>query len=99
MDADAGCERHALKESKRARKAAWGVAIAVVVVLFLSMPVIVVSIMQIVTADDICCFRYNGRVWMWDVTLTLGSSALDPWIYAMRIQEFKECFKRTMRFN
>ena len=97
---DAGCERHAqLKEAKRARKAAWGVAIAVVVVMFLSMPVSVVSIMQIVAADDICRFRYNSRVWMWAVTLTLASSALDPWIYAMRIQEFKECFKRTMRFN
>ena len=97
--ADAGGEKHAWKESKRARKAAWGVAIAVVVVMFLSMPVSVVSIMQIVAADDICRFRYNSRVWMWSVSLTLLSSAFDAWIYAMRIQEFKECFKRTMRFN
>ena len=96
---DAGGEKHSLKEAKRARKAAWGVAIAVVVVMFLSMPVSVVSIMQIVFVDDICRFRYNNRIWMWGATLTLLSSALDPWIYAMRIREFKECFKRTMRFK
>ena len=96
---DAGGEKHALKESKRARKAAWGVAIAVVVVMFLSMPVSVVSIMQIVFVDDICRFRYNNRIWMWGATLTLLSSALDPWIYAMRIREFKECFRRSMPFN
>ena len=57
MDADAACERHALKETKIGRRAAWGVAIAVVVVMFLSMPVSVVSIMQIVVTDDVCRFR------------------------------------------
>jgi len=57
VDADAACERHALKETKIGRRAAWGVAIAVVLVMFLSMPVSVVSIMQIVVTDDVCRFR------------------------------------------
>ena len=89
----------ALREAKGARKAAWGVAITIIVVMFLSMPTSVVGIMQVAVANDICRFRSNNRIWMWGATLTLLSSALDPWIYAMRIREFKECFKRTMRFN
>ena len=98
-DAAVGNERSVAKEVKRARKAAWGVAIAVAVVMSLSMPVSVVSIMQIVTSDDVCRFRYNNRAWMWGATLSLISSVLDPWIYTMRIREFKDCFKRTMHVN
>lgn len=87
------------KEVRRARKTAWSVAVAIVVVMFLSMPAIVVSIMQILVSDDVCLFRQNNRVWMWCATLSLVSSALDPWIYAMRIKEFRDCFKRTVRLN
>lgn len=92
-------QKRALREAKRAWKAARSVGFAIVVVMLLSMPVSVVSIIQIVTAGDVCRFRYNNQVWMWVATLSLLSSALDPWIYAMRIQEFKDCFKRTMRIN
>ena len=87
------------KEVRRARKTAWSVAVAIVVVMFLSMPAIVVSIMQILVSDDVCIFRQNNRIWMWCATLSLVSSALDPWIYAMRIKEFRDCFKRTVRLN
>ena len=87
------------KEVRRARKTAWSVAVAIVVVMFLSVPAIVVSIMQILVSDDVCLFRQNNRVWMWCATLSLVSSALDPWIYAMRIKEFRDCFKRTVRLN
>ena len=87
------------KEVRRARKTAWSVAVAIVVVMFLSMPAIVVSIMQILVSDNVCLFRQNNRVWMWCATLSLVSSALDPWIYAMRIKEFRDCFKRTVRLN
>ena len=87
------------KKVRRARKTAWSVAVAIVVVMFLSMPAIVVSIMQILVSDDVCLFRQNNRVWMWCATLSLVSSALDPWIYAMRIKEFRDCFKRTVRLN
>lgn len=87
------------KEVRRARKTAWSVAVAIVVVMFLSMPAIVVSIMQILVSDDVCLFRQNNRVWMWCATLSLVSSALDPWIYAMMIKEFRDCFKRTVRLN
>lgn len=87
------------KEVRRARKTAWSVAVAIVVVMFLSVPAIVVSIMQILVSDDVCIFRQNNRIWMWCATLSLVSSALDPWIYAMRIKEFRDCFKRTVRLN
>lgn len=96
---DVSGENSAVNEVKRARKSAWSVAIAVTVVMFLSMPAIVASILQIAVSNDVCRFRHNNRVWMWCATLSLMSSALDPWIYAMRITDFKDCFKRTMHFN
>lgn len=99
VSTDNNSEKRTAKEAKRARKAAWSVGIAIVVVMLLSLPVSVVSIMQVVSMGDVCRFRFNNQVWMWCATLSLISSVLDPWIYAMRIQEFKECFKRTMGFN
>lgn len=85
-------------EAKRAKKTAWTIAIVVVVAVILSMPVSVVSILQIVTTD-LCRRRNYNRAWMWGATLSLTSSALDPWIYAMRIREFRASFKRTLSFK
>ena len=82
-------------EAKRTKKTAWTVAIVVVVAVVLSMPVSVVSVLQIV-ATDLCRRRQYNRVWMWAATLSLTSSAMDPWIYAMRIREFRAFFKRTL---
>ena len=96
---DIGSEKSNVKEIKRARKAAWGVAIAFLIVMALSMPVTVISILQIVYAGDVCRRRSNNRAWFWGATVTLLSSALDPWIYAMRIREFRQCFRRAFRFS
>ena len=82
-------------EAKRTKKIAWTVAIVVVVAVVLSMPVSVVSILQISTTD-LCRRRHYTRAWMWAATLSLTSSAMDPWIYAMRIREFRTFFKRTL---
>ena len=87
-----------LMEAKRTRKKAWKVAIVVVVAVVLSIPVSVVSILQISTTD-LCRRRHYTRAWMWAATLSLTSSAMDPWIYAMRIRDFKASFKRTLCFN
>lgn len=96
---DMGSENSNVKEVKRARKAAWGVAITFLIVMALSMPVTVISILQIVHAGDVCRRRNYNRAWFWGATVTLISSALDPWIYAMRIREFRQCFKRVFRLS
>ena len=83
-------------EAKRTKKIAWTVAIVVVLAVVLSMPVSVVSILQIIGTSDLCLRREYNRVWMWAATLALTSSAIDPWIYAMRIREFRAFFKRTL---
>ena len=85
-------------EAKRNKKTAWTVAIVVLVAVLLSMPISVVSILQIVTSD-LCRRRQYNRAWMWAATLSLASSAMDPWIYAMRIRDFKASFKRTLCFT
>lgn len=84
-----------LVEAKRTKKTAWTVAIVVAVAVVLSMPVSVVSVLQIATTD-LCLRRHYNRAWMWAATLSLTSSAMDPWIYAMRIREFRAFFKRTL---
>ena len=91
----ADAERTPGIEAKKAKKNAWTVAIVVLVAIVLSMPVSVVSIMQIVTTD-LCRRRYYNRAWMWCASLSLTSSAMDPWIYAMRVREFKASLKRTL---
>lgn len=96
---DPAVAKRAAKEAKRARKAAWRVGVTVGAVMFLSLPVFVVGIIQVVIMGDLCRFRYYNQVWMWSTTLSLISSALDPWIYAMGIKEFRDCFKRTIRDN
>lgn len=95
-NSDPAAAKRAAKEAKRARKAAWRVGVTVVAVMFLSMPVFVVGIIQIVIRGDLCRFRFYNQVWMWSTTLSLISSALDPWIYAMGIKEFRDCFKQTI---
>ena len=81
-----------LMEAKKTRKTAWKVAIAVVVVVILAIPASVVNILQISTTD-LCRGRQYTRAWMWVATVSFTSSAMDPWIYAMRIRYFKACFK------
>jgi len=82
-------------EAKRTKKTAWTVAIVVVVAIALSMPVSVVSVLQIATTD-LCRRRQYNRAWMWAATLSLTSSEMDPWIYALRIREFRAFFKRAL---
>ena len=82
-------------EAKRTKKTAWTVGIVVVVAVVLSMPVTVVSVLQIATTN-LCRRRHYNRAWMWAATLSLTNSAMDPWIYAMRIREFRAFFKRTL---
>ena len=90
----------AIVQAKRSRKAAWSVAIIVLVAVVLSMPVTIIGVLQIATTD-LCARRLLNKAWMWVITLSLTSSAMDPWIYAMRIREFQTCVKQTLciKFN
>ena len=87
-----------MAEAKGAKKTAWTVAIVVLVAVVLSMPVSVVSILQIAT-NDLCRRRHYNRAWMWCTSLSRTSSAVDPWIYAMRIGDFRASLKRTLPWN
>ena len=82
-------------EAKKTMKTAWKVAIVVVVEVVVSIPVSVINILQISTTD-LCRHRHYTRAWMWAAALSFTSSAVDPWIYAMRIRDFKASFKRTL---
>ncbi|XP_078381794.1 trace amine-associated receptor 6-like [Oculina patagonica] len=82
-------------EAKKTKKTAWTIAIVVLLAVSLSMPMSITSILQIVTSD-FCRRRHYNRAWMWTASLALTSSAVDPWIYAMRIRDFRSSIKRTL---
>ena len=82
-------------EAKKTMRTAWKVAIVVVVEVILSIPVSVINTLQISTTD-LCRHRHYTRAWMWAAALSFTSSAVDPWIYAMRIRDFKVSVKRTL---
>lgn len=93
-----GAETTRTMEAKKSKKTAWTVGIVVLLAVSLSMPMSVTSILQIVTSD-LCRFRHLNRAWMWSASLALTSSAIDPWIYAIRIRDFKASIKRTLGIN
>ena len=73
-------------------------AIVVLVAVFLSTPVSAVSILEIGT-NDRCRRRLYNRAWIWCVSLFFSSSAVYPWIYAMRLGDFIASLKRTFHLN
>ena len=81
-------------EAKKTKKTALTVATVVLLAVSLSMPMSTVSILQIVTRD-LCLQRKYNRAWMWTATLSITSSSVDPWIYAMRIRDFKAAILKT----
>jgi len=63
------------------------------------MPSLVVSVVEYVTAND-KCFRDKLRyvVWPWIVAVGLTSSAINPWIYYFRNEEFREALRRCFHW-
>lgn len=74
------------------RKAAWTVAIVIGVFTLLFSPNIVVASIQNM-ARDMCEISRLYRYWFWFSWLTFFSSALNPLIYGVRSQEFRNAFK------
>ena len=83
-------------EATQNRKAAWTIAIVIgVFVLFLA-PNLVVSIIQN-SVEDPCQVRRMYKLWFWFSFVTFCSSAVNPWIYAIRNKELRVAFLRILR--
>jgi len=63
------------------------------------MPSLVVSVVEYVTANDKCFQdKLLYVVWPWIVAVGLTSSAINPWIYCFRNEEFREALRRCFHW-
>ena len=63
------------------------------------MPSLVVSVVDYVTASDMCVdHKLSYIVWPWIEAVGLTSSAINPWIYVFRNGEFREALRRCFHW-
>lgn len=86
------------RQSKRDRKAAYTVAIIIGIFLAFFCPNLVLSSLQNSTQDE--CYRQQlDYYYFWFTILNFGGSALNPWIYGLRNQDFRHAFRKMLGFG
>ncbi|XP_068701979.1 beta-1 adrenergic receptor-like [Montipora foliosa] len=84
-------------EMLRNRKAAWTAAIVVGLFFVTFFPNVVFSCIDVATKDP-CEKARVYRHWLWAIILAFSSSAWNPFVYAVRIREFKSSIKKTFSY-
>ena len=78
---------------KRNRKAANTIGVVIGVYLVLASPSMVITGIQLLTTDE--CLKISIiRFWFWGALASFSSSAVNPWIYAVRSRDYKRAFVR-----
>lgn len=83
-------------QTKRNRKAANTIGVIIGIYLLLAFPSMVISGIQLITTNECLKIRII-RFWFWGALCSFSSSAVNPWIYAARNQDYKQAFKRVFR--
>lgn len=84
------------RESQRSRKAANTIGIIIGIYLLLALPSIVIVGIQLYATSD--CLKIRAiRFWFWGALVSFSSSAVNPWIYAVRNRDYKRAFKRVFK--
>ncbi|EDO41742.1 predicted protein, partial [Nematostella vectensis] len=78
--------------SQRNNKAMWTAGLIIVVFGVTFFPSFVVNCLQLLNTD--LCIRHKYQcIWAWVSFISYISAATDPWIYAIRSEEFRSAFK------
>ena len=85
--------RRQAKESAKNRKMALTIAIIIWLFVLLFTPNFVFSVLVFVVTDP--C--QEMRDWYWAVLIAFSSSAINPWIYAIRMRGFRKAMKRIVK--
>lgn len=79
---------------RRNKKAACTVAIVIGLFVLLWIPTLAASIAEFVVSDSCESKIKIDYAWFWVAFLSFVSSAINPWIYTIRIREFRTFLKR-----
>ncbi|XP_031573128.1 beta-1 adrenergic receptor-like [Actinia tenebrosa] len=86
------------KEVLRNHKATYTIAIIILIFVSFFAPNFVFSILSLKT-DNNCTMNRIYRSWLWCIWVLFTSSAINPWIYAIRNTEFRSAMKRVLRLK
>ena len=88
--------RKAAMNSIKERKIALTIAIIIGLFITLWSPSFVLSSIQTFFADDCLKIKLKQR-WFWTVLVAFSNSAVNPWVYALRGEEFRSTFRKLLR--
>lgn len=97
----ASLHSHDVKKRKdvlRNHKATYTIGIIILVFVSFFTPNFVFSILALTTSNN-CTMNRIYRNWLWSLWILFTSSAINPWIYAIRSTEFRTAMKRVLRFK
>ena len=81
--------------SAKNRKAAWTAAIIISLFVIMWIPSFVASLIELTTVDRCKKLRIDFA-WFWLAFLCFCSSAVNPWVYTIRVPEFKNTLRRIL---
>ena len=83
------------KLSAKDRKAAWTAAIIISLFVIMWTPSFVASCIELTTVDRCKKLRIDFA-WFWLAFLCFCSSTINPWVYTIRVPEFKNTLRRIL---
>jgi uncharacterized membrane protein YgcG len=83
---------------RRQTKAAWTAAVIIMIFVLLFLPSFVINCLQILN-KDLCRMNYYQSIWAWVSFISYISSSINPWIYAIRSDEYRLAFKSIFKQN
>ena len=84
--------------SAKNRKAAWTAAIIISLFVVMWIPSFIASCLELTTVDRCKKLRIDFA-WFWLAFLCFCSSAINPWVYTIRVPEFKNTLRRILGRN
>ena len=88
--------RKAAMNSSKERKIALTIAIIIGLFITLWSPSFVLSSIQTFFADDCLKIQLKQR-WFWTAFVAFSNSAVNPWVYALRGEEYRSTFRKLLR--
>lgn len=86
---------HNTTEALRNRKTAVTIGIVTGFFVIMFTPNFIFSLVELATKDS-CEKMLVYRYWLWANFVVFANSACNPWIYALRMKEFKKAFRRIL---
>lgn len=83
------------QEALRNHKSAITIGIVIGTFVIMFTPNFIFSWVELGTKDP-CEKMRVYRYWLWAILVVFANSAINPWIYALRMEEFKRAFRRML---